>query len=394
MKSMQSTSSNLNAEDSIVKAKIQLNQSKPFFAYILMHFRFEERNSIASICVSNENRVYYNKGFIESLNNEECEAVLCHEVMHVALQHFARLGGRDKSLFNIATDLVVNNILLANKMRLPSNALKPDANRYNFIGHKGVFTVSDIHKKTAEEVYDELKRNAVKTVAYSAKAIDQHDYKPLHSEAVQQQSKKWGRVLSEAYAYAKSQGREPKGIERAIDSLLQHKMNWKALLQKHIMQLLPYDYTYSRPHKKSASAGFYIPAVKRDTVEVACAIDTSGSISQEELTSFLAEVIGIAKSHDNIKMTILTCDCGINDVYEVSNGSIPKIMSLKIRGGGGTSHVPVFNYFKGRKKPNLLICFTDGFTTCPKESNIKTLWLISKGGIDSEINFGEVIKME
>jgi hypothetical protein len=55
------------------------------------------------------------------------------------------------------------------------------------------------------------------------------------------------------------------------------------------------------------------------------AIDTSGSIGQEELTDFLSEIVGMAKGFkDKLNMTLLTHDCIIQNDYSVENGNIAK----------------------------------------------------------------------
>jgi predicted metal-dependent peptidase len=92
---------------------------------------------------------------------------------------------------------------------------------------------------------------------------------------------------------------------------------------------------------------------------------------------------------------LIVCDCEIKDVYEIKNGTIDTILNLKIKGGGGTSHIPVYEYVKSNL-PNtkFIINFTDGYTTFPIDESIRTIWVLTKNGIDeSNIPFGEVIKL-
>ena len=53
----------------------------------------------------------------------ELEAVLAHEVLHCALGHHCRRGGRDPQLWNEAADLAINPILIGNGFTLPAGAL-------------------------------------------------------------------------------------------------------------------------------------------------------------------------------------------------------------------------------------------------------------------------------
>jgi hypothetical protein len=123
------------------------------------------------------------------------------------------------------------------------------------------------------------------------------------------------------------------------------------------------------------------------------------SIGQEELTEFLSEIVGIAKSTANLKMTVLVCDAKIHEIYEVHNGNIPALLAMQIKGGGGTSHLPIYQHIAdNRLRPVLVINFTDGYSdidNIPEEQRLPTLWLLSQRSVDADqIPFGMVIKMD
>lgn len=59
-----------------------------------------------------EDRMYYNPSYVVSCSVEEVRFVLIHEVMHIAMMHAARKGKRDHQLWNIATDLYINEMLV------------------------------------------------------------------------------------------------------------------------------------------------------------------------------------------------------------------------------------------------------------------------------------------
>jgi predicted metal-dependent peptidase len=150
-----------------------------------------------------------------------------------------------------------------------------------------------------------------------------------------------------------------------------------------------------RPSRHTQACGYYMPSLKREEVEVVVAVDTSGSIGQTELTEFLTEMVGIAKSFNNVKMTCLVCDAEIHDVLEFTNGSINEILNTKIKGGGGTAHEPIYEWLDENKPTaRLIVNFTDGYTSVPKDINYQTLWVISTGGSDEVVkNTGDVIKL-
>jgi predicted metal-dependent peptidase len=55
---------------------------------------------------------FYNPGFVEMLNAAELAGVLAYQVMHAALQHHTRRGGRDRKRWNMACDCAINPLLL------------------------------------------------------------------------------------------------------------------------------------------------------------------------------------------------------------------------------------------------------------------------------------------
>ena len=86
------------------------------------------------------------------------------------------------------------------------------------------------------------------------------------------------------------------------------------------------------------------------------AIDTSGSIGDEELQEMLSEIKGIQQVFKPNKMTIIDCDSEIHEVYEIDADT--DILSLKFHGGGGTSFMPVLEYIEDHPT-QALIYFTD-----------------------------------
>jgi len=181
-----------------------------------------------------------------------------------------------------------------------------------------------------------------------------------------------------------------------VEDLLHEKINWKQALYKYLTKTIPYDYTYNRPSRRSFATGFYMPMMKKENIEIVVSLDTSASISTKELTEFMSEINGIAKSFNNINMKLIVCDSEIKEVYVIGNGDSEQIAKLIINGGGGTSHKPVYDYIK-ENLPNtkLLVNFTDGYTNFEElDKSIHSLWVICKHGINEKnIPFGEVIKL-
>lgn len=383
----------MKAEDKLIKARVGLQGEKPFFAYLVLHLNMQERNDMPmKTCgVDNYCNFYYDKKWIEGLTDEQAKMVLCHEVLHIALLHLLRQGERNKELFNWACDIAANEILMKDGFEMLEGCLSGE-----------LFNINDVINKTAEEIYDilykKIHRNKKGIGQIGKGRFDNHIFEKGKSKKdIRKEEEKWKQILTEAVTYAKQRGNIPKGMERFADKILYPSVNWRTLLYRYITKTIPHDFTYNYPSKKSQATGIYMPSIVKEEVDVAVSIDTSGSIGQEELNEFLSEIVGISRSFIHLNMFIIVCDCEIYGVYDIKNGNMGKIMAIKIKGGGGTSHYPVFKYLE-KEKPNtrLLVAFTDGFTEVPNHSNINTLWIISKHGeISNEVKkFGEAIKLE
>jgi len=156
------------------------------------------------------------------------------------------------------------------------------------------------------------------------------------------------------------------------------------------------------PHKKSVSTGFYMPSMTKDKTDIPIMIDMSGSISKKELTDFLSEICGIARAYqDRIDMRIFSHDTECYDNGMVRNGNIEKIMKMKIKGGGGTSHIKAFEEIKERVRDyKCCIFLTDGYSDLDSinfnDYSFGKLFIISEGGSDRQLEGKncQIVKME
>lgn len=432
---------NLNAEDRISIAKIHVLRNSPFFSYLVEHLNYEKKE-IGTCGVDSEGNFYYDENFVNRLDKKKLAGVFLHETLHLALGHPARAKGKNlyvngMSLWNIATDIVVNNLIDLNArewVELPEGAILPKGNSITIFG----ITIEDISEKSAEEIYWELAEKLKQQLGEpqpvfsqngegesekgggegdnedkenkddndegngdkgdeqkkekkrigkgwktkgKVKRFDKHeDWGKKKSEENKGKGKRkdWGKILTEAYNYAKQRGEAPAGFEREFEVLKKGKVNWRAIIRQSVKSQIPADYTWTSPNRKYISNEVYLPSIKREGIEITFAIDTSGSMSEEELSQIITEIISIARSFSIVKARVITHDSEVQDDYEVRNGNIAKIKKLKIHGGGGTSHIPLFEYIEKKyPRTKLLISFTDGYSAFPDKTKIKTIFALT-----------------
>lgn len=400
------------AKDKIIKARVALQKTHPFFSYVALHLTMIETEEIPTMGVDNRGNCYFNSKFVEGMSQEEVKGVVCHEIMHVVLDHLKNLKGRQPQVANIAQDLCINDIVSNNGLSLPKEGLIPSNHSYTIPGLNK--TIKDINKKVWEMIYEELEKMLPKK-PQGMDGFDIHirlgkdggdgkgDDKDGEGKSIKGcagspdkngEDLPWKAIVNEAYAYAKMQGKSPSGVDRLIDELNYPKLNWRELLCKFIIKEIPYDFNYMRPSRKSASTGVYLPSVHRENMEIAVGIDTSGSISPDDLRDSLSEVLGVIRAYDNVKLTVLSCDAEVHTIGVVENEM--DIANLNLKGGGGTDFRPVFTWLEeNAPMTKLLIFFTDGYGDFPEDTRIKTLWCISKGGLElDKIPFGERVQLD
>lgn len=200
-------------------------------------------------------------------------------------------------------------------------------------------------------------------------------------------------LISSAYSSLseKSRGLMPAGIVQQIESMLKPpEIDWKGVLRKMVGSIpVPYRKTATRLNRRQPYRADLCGRLPKRTVNIVCAIDTSGSMRDDDIAYCLNEIFNIIKVYEGYKVTIIECDASIGRVYEARN---LKEVSTKVTGRGGTSFVPVINYINGdgdfkksKKYPNagkysdaLLIYFTDGYGDyeIPKPRTYRNLWVI------------------
>ena len=102
--------------------------------------------------------------------------------------------------------------------------------------------------------------------------------------------------------------------------------------------------------------------------EVEILIDTSGSVNDELVKSFLRECKNIL---NETKIKIGCFDTKFYGFHEIKN--ISDIDNFNIEGRGGTNFEIAVNSFSNKK--NLKIIFTDGYAAPPK-TNLNAMWIV------------------
>lgn len=215
---------------------------------------------------------------------------------------------------------------------------------------------------------------------------------------------------------AKSRGSVPSEIIAHIENLKKSVIPWRSKLRRVLTkEIAKIDFTWKGNPRKRHLGGdgrpSFFPIVEGETLgDVWLCLDTSGSLSDDELVIGISEFRGLRKTFP-FGMYFVSVDAELHEIFHYDRSENPdwsKICKEGIQGRGGTIFDPVFiavdeHVRKTKKKPSALVYFTDGYAPMPEEETIKKIkkanypvyWVVSASGVeeDSHFTFGTVIRM-
>jgi predicted metal-dependent peptidase len=166
-----------------------------------------------------------------------------------------------------------------------------------------------------------------------------------------------------AAAATEDAGNLPAGVKRLIKDLTEPQMNWRELLRMQLESTIKSDYTWMRASRKGWHLDAVMPGMKQDPmIDIAVALDASGSISETMLKDFLSEIQGIMDSFPAYKIHVVTFDTEAYNPQQYDSDNLDDICDYEVKGGGGTDFDCVYNYLKENEiEPKRLVMFTDGY---------------------------------
>lgn len=399
------------------RMRILLNNG--FYGLLLMHMILAI-DEACETAATDGYRIYFGPDFLDELSDSELDFIMMHEILHVALQHCMRGSGKDSDSFNIACDIVVNsNILFSNKMNIKSITLKKYGTAMHCAPDK-----KEGYRFTAEEVYgmllaknemgnggssstvgqssDDTQKNGKgggfelgRAKKIKGKIWDEAGIWDDHSRWTFAENDTalrdvWVKRVADAAEIIKRQeamntrGTMPMFAERMLGELKNPQTDWRTVLTDFIQEEIC-DYSFSPPDKRFDDSPFYLPDFNGTEISVSdilFMIDTSGSMSDDMITTAYSEVKGAIDQFDGkLRGWLGFFDAAIIEPVQFSDEESFKV--IKAAGGGGTDFQIIFEYVHLHMRdnpPSCIIILTDGYAPFPDESlsyGIPVLWLLN-----------------
>ncbi|MGL5194227.1 MAG: vWA domain-containing protein, partial [Chroococcales cyanobacterium] len=338
---------------------------------------------------TNGKDIFVNETFVRSLEPLEVDGLLLHEVLHAALLHCLRRGIREPLLWNIAADIVVNGMIAQDR----NFQLPPYGIRNPHIEHWSAEEIYEILLKKAQPIeLDPL--DLLTGIPQDCLPGSSHNTGgTLDRSQRAELERHWRNAMQQAMTVARtsSQGSIPAGMQRELGAVTQAQLDWRSHLWRYLVKT-PTD--FSGFDRRFIGRGLYLETLEGESVQVFVAVDTSGSIGNQEMQVFLSEVYGIIQAYSHIKGELYYVDAEAYGPYPLSSQQqLPAPV-----GGGGTSFIPFFNQVNDRwDQQNQAICIylTDGYGDFPEEPPpLPVLWVVTPGGLDLEhFPFGEAVRL-
>lgn len=367
--------------ESIQAARLRLANQRPYLAALLYRLTPVAIPGLKTLGVDKYGRLYFDPA--DNWTREQYTTVLYHECSHLLRDHAGRseslgIEQHNRMAWNVAGDLEINDDLEAEGMKdWPFPPCTPKS-----MGLKdGEF---------AEEYYNKLPKVKLNAMGKGkqgpgagkcggcsgnpqaheegppANAGGGKDampgFSPAEAEAIR------NKVANDVREHQKTQGNVPGHLLEWAEAFLNPKVDWRKVLRSAIRHAMAdiagqLNFSYQRPSRRTLPK-IVLPSMRQPVPNIAVVVDTSGSMSNDDLAMVLGEVNSVLKQCGQKQgVDAIVCDAAVHSAKRVF-----KADQITLAGRGGTDmRIGVEAALKRPVKPHAVIILTDGYTPWPEE---------------------------
>ncbi|CAG7641118.1 hypothetical protein JT723_03345 [Streptomyces bryophytorum] len=356
--------------EKLFTARLLAARARPYLASALFALHVVESRAVPTMAVDRHWRCYAAPAFVAVTPVEELAGVWVHEVSHLLRDHHGRgeqlarreglSGPADRLRMNIAADCEINDDAFGEGLARPEGAVTP-----HMLGLPGGKLMEDYLRRF--RLGPHIAWLAWLDCGSGVDGVERGwELGPggAHGLSAQERDAVRFRVAQGINA---APGEAPQGWRRWAEEVFHPPQPWRDLLGSAIRSAASAggagdDYSYRRPSRRSAAVPrAVLPSLRRNPPRVCVVIDTSGSVSDEELGSALLEVTAISRAvgGGRDRVGVLSCDAAAGAVHRLAGaGGIPLV------GGGGTD-LRAGLARAGQQRPDAVVVLTDGHTPWP-----------------------------
>ena len=408
----------------ITKARARLLVRAPFIGSVALGLRWVNAPDIGTMATDGRS-IWFNPAWCEGHGVEKTMGVIAHEVLHVVNRHHLRRGDRDARLWNVAGDLLINRLLEDDKYVLPSDGLF-DRDRI----YAGLPT-EIIYARLLEQQQDEQPREQSNQASAGSGSGSGNGPGAIasgqggsHAEANQGEAHKgngvppaphWGEVrdltkpnglrlspterlhaehdldvrLRQAAAAARRACKFGAALQEMVE-IATDRVDWRDRFRMVFDGILRGEVSWARPNRRFIRHGIYLPGWRRTGAgRIAFALDTSGSISADELSAYTAAVLGILEETGPEAVALIQCDAEVQRVDIIQPGE--SFDRIEVHGRGGTRFQPAFDWIaESGFGADTIVYATDlHCSDQPQDPGVPVIWLTPTR--NRTMPFGEIV---
>lgn len=352
------------------KGNLFFQKNAGYLGSLLCQVTFRWDSSIDTAGI-NPTTFVWNPDFFLSLDKDTRVTVLAHELWHNGYLHSVRLGDRCPDIWNQAADHRINN----------------DLKKHGYYMGGFPYLMDPKYEDdswTTDLIYDDL-------ISSGGKPME----RPMGSDVIytDKQGDKDKAVSAVVGAMTTARmtgapaGDMPGEIGMLIDKFLNPKLPWETILYNFFNALVQEEYSYARPNRRYEDPLLRGLTGRNGLEHLVYFVDVSGSITDEQVLRMNSEVKYIQEQLNPERLTLITFDHGIQDIFEFERDD--PFPFIEIHGRGGTSLYEPWEYLK-RNQPTACVVFTDLCVDIPENPGIPLIWVCTDNAY-AEVPYGQLI---
>jgi len=394
------------ANQKLSNARMKTLILEPFYGDILVQTDFIADYTVKTAATNGLN-IIYNPNYVKDLTDEQVTFLILHELYHCLLYHIPRMGNKDKYIWNIAADLIVNYRILKETPSLGLNIQNVQAIKGSLIGG------DDLADITTEELYDKLlkqkeeqKRMGRKN-SYTLKIGEnseikvtedgEFDFDIIQNDGMANEDleERINQKILTSLLKSKQAGKLDTDLERKFNHITAPKVKWYTYIRRFLSNREDDESSFSTPDRMNIYRGVILPGESQEEKQledIVIAIDTSGSITDNDIGRAVFHLKQLCDQY-NLQGHLIYWDTEVRQAVKIKRYS--DIIKTTVKGGGGTNVMPVFEYIKKNlPKTICTVVITDGYLLeYPKSIMKNVVWAILPGGNTSVSTFGKVMQI-
>lgn len=355
------------------KIRTQFLFSHPFLSVVALSIPTYFQTNEQSAFLSDGNTLFIDTQKLLEYSQEEITYLYAHTLLHIVLKHPSRMGDRDVKVWNLASNIVVNNLLstFSNVGRAPKD--EPIEPQYRDMSVEKLYTILHQQQQTPQKNKQDLRQGT------PTQTLDS--------------------VIVQALSLAQKSIHQHEGLSVEIDAILKPKVALYEVLKEYFMlSFFEKSLSYALPNKRFRD--IYLPSYRHanEALHLLIGLDSSSSVSIEEYRQFLGFIEEIGQHFYEYSVEVLPFDISVKSEYIVRFDSLNPLKHEDIlipKSDGGTSFLAFMEYVqKHYQSVSLLIVLSDGEFDCQRVAFTTLFLLNKKSNLEKFKPYGRVIYLE